>query len=229
MVDGLVVEADIPYTDLVECHGQDCRVPLDALATTEGEGLPTFVLVPGGPVSFAERRYMDALAAAIARRGAVAFLATYRSPATGDTGAESLIDVRCAIRFAREHAPEYGGDPERVILLGHSFGSLLAIQTGVDNDTESPGCSADGNGVPEVVIGLSTFNPDISMEASAGPTFRLAGGSNDPASARGPEMAERLADAGFDAEYLEFEGAGHESMVMPETEGLLDFIFAAVE
>src|SRR6187401_327651 len=50
IVEELVVEADIPYTETVQCGGADCQVPLDALAPDGSDLPPTFVVVPGGPV-----------------------------------------------------------------------------------------------------------------------------------------------------------------------------------
>ena len=36
-------------------------------------------------------------------------------------------DVKLAVAFAREHAPQYGGDPSRTVVLGHSAGGHLAL------------------------------------------------------------------------------------------------------
>jgi acetyl esterase/lipase len=39
----------------------------------------------------------------------------------------TLEDVRRAVEFARERAPEFDGDPARAIVLGHSAGGHLAL------------------------------------------------------------------------------------------------------
>jgi len=170
---------------------------------------------------------MDQLAAAIAGRGGVVFLTSYRSRITGDSETESLLDVRCAIKFARQNTINYGGDPDNVVLVGHSFGSFLAIQTAVNTDVETPHCLAEGDGVPEAVIGLSSFNPNVTGDATSGPSILLVGGSLDPQSQPGAETAQNLVDAGFAAEYLELDGVTHEAMVDPSTPGVLDAIFGA--
>lgn len=185
LVEGLRTEADVPFTEVVACGGLDCTVPLDVLAPTEGEALPTIVLIPGGPVEFHWRRYLDMLAAELARRGAVVFLTTYRSSATGNEESDTLQDIRCSVRYARSVTGDYGGDAKRVVLIGHSIGSELVLQTAVTRETDTPGCVADGDAVPEAVVGLSEFDPTLSIEARSGPPMLLAGGSEDPPSAGG--------------------------------------------
>src|SRR5690606_27836834 len=39
----------------------------------------------------------------------------------------ALEDVKCAIRYMREHAEEYGVDPKRVAVWGDSSGGHLAL------------------------------------------------------------------------------------------------------
>ena len=107
LVAGLRTEADLPYTEPVPCGASECAVPLDVLAPEDGDALPTIVLLPGGPGAFVDRRYLETLAAELAQRGAVVFLATYRSEATGDTIDAGLSDVRCAIRFARDRSNQF--------------------------------------------------------------------------------------------------------------------------
>ena len=114
-------------------------MPLDVLAPEDGDALPTIVLLPGGPGAFEDRRYLETLAAELAQRGAVVFLATYRSEATGDTTDAGLSDVRCAIRVARSRTGEFGGDPDRLVLAGHSFGSSLALETAANAEAETRG------------------------------------------------------------------------------------------
>ena len=207
----------VAITDPVPCGANECEVPVDILAPDTGEDLPTVVLVPGGPGSFGERLYMMDLAAGLAKRGAVVFLAAYRSSVTGNTDEESLPDIRCAVRFARANTSQYGGDPERVVLVGHSFGSELVMRAGVQADAESPGCLADGSGVPDSVVALSEFTDPLTDMTAAGPPLLLIGGADDAFSASGEERAQQLRDAGFEAEYVELEGTDHMEIVSPDT------------
>ena len=228
---GLRTEVDILYTDVVGCGGWgDCTVPLDILAPTDAAGLPTVVLLHGGPIPFHERRYLDVLAAETARRGAVVFLASYRSGATGNPVTDAVVDVTCAVRYARSMTGQYGGDPARVVLVGHSYGSDLALTTAVSAEPETPDCLANGDGRPEAVVGLSGFQPEMGAPSAPGPPILMAGGADDLASLMGPAALKAIKAAGFDAAFQEFPATSHESIVDPaESPATLDLIFKAIE
>jgi acetyl esterase/lipase len=231
LVDGLRTTVDTPFTQVVDCAGRDCVVPLDVLAPITGEGLPTIVLLPGGPVTFEMRRYVDRLAAALARRGAVVFLTTYRSAVTGNAPEldDTLHDVRCSVRYARSVTDEYGGDPSKVFLVGHSVGSKLALQTAVSSESATPGCLADGDGVPEGVVGLAGFDVSLDDAADSGPPMLLVGVPDDPYGAGGAATAEQLRVEGFEAEYREFAETSHNELVDPKMKPeVVDVIFEVV-
>ena len=215
LVAGLQTETDVPYTELVTCGSGECEVPLDILAPEAGEALPTIVLLPGGPSSFADRRYLATMAAATAQRGAVVFLASYRSTATTNSIDDSIHDARCAVRFARSATSEYGGDPDRVVLVGHSYGSDLALRTGTQVEAETPDCLADAGGVPDAVVGLAGFNIRLADAPEVPPRVLLISGSDDRAAGRGEGSATDLRGAGFRAEYVELEGIDHFEIVEP--------------
>jgi acetyl esterase/lipase len=227
LVSGLRTETDVPFTAALPCAAGECEVPLDVLAPETGQALPTIVLLPGGPTSFTNRRYLENLAAGLAQRGAVVFLATYRSIDTGNSIEDSLHDVRCALRYARSRTGDYGGDPERLVLVGHSYGSALALQTGVDTEAATAGCLADENGIPDAVVGLAGFSVDLSAVAASGPPFLLVSGSEDRAAGLGEGTAEELSGAGFEARYVELEGIDHPGIVEPaDAPSVLDMILA---
>lgn len=232
LVEGLRTEVDVPFTQLVSCGAGECAVPLDILAPTDGVALPTIVLLPGGPPPFEHRRYLEQFAAELARQGAVVFLAVYRSPASGHPEGFRLPDVRCAVRYARSVTAEYGGDPTRVVLVGHSVGSDLALQTAVDPEGDTPDCLTDGDGIPESVVGLSGFQGVVlDGAADEGPPMLLAWGTADEVYGEGgPELTDALIAAGFDAEYREFDGVDHPGIVDPAAApGAIDLVFEAVQ
>jgi acetyl esterase/lipase len=229
LVAGLQTEVDVPFTGLVDCGRGECAIPLDVLAPIDGSALPTIVAIPGGPGNFAYRRYMDLLVTELARQGAVVFLATYRTEASGSSLREAPMDVRCAIRYARSITGEYGGDPETLVLVGHSLGSNLVIQTAINPEADTPGCLAEGDGVPEAVVGLSSFQFSLADAADSGPPLWLVAGELDPASAGGRGGAQRLRDAGFEVDFRELADTGHTEIVEPAlTPAVVDVIFEAV-
>ncbi len=219
---------DVPITALVPCYARECEVPADVISPVSGGRFPTIVLLPGGPTVFGERRYVQGLAVALAERGAVVFLATYRSPITQNTEEESLLDVRCAIRFARANAATYGGDPERVTLVGHSLGGELAIEAAVRPDAESPGCLAEGSGIPDAVVALAPSGVPVREIGEARPPLMLVTGSLDPANFSGRSLTDRLEDEGFDATFVELDGIDHEAIIEPDlSPSVVDLIFDA--
>jgi acetyl esterase/lipase len=95
------------------------------------DDLATIVLLHGfgrnsGSADFPLRRF----APEIARLGAVVFEFHWQS--SGIT-ADSQADLSCIGPFTKAHAAKYGGDPDNVIIVGHSWGaetgSTLALSS----------------------------------------------------------------------------------------------------
>jgi acetyl esterase/lipase len=158
---------DIIVTDPVPCGGETtCQLKVDAFALPAGAdvpggtGRPVVVMIPGGPLPPGNRTYLWGLARIVAGRGAVVFTADYRSsPAYGGGYPSTFGDVACAIRSARQRAPELGGDPGRVTLVAHSFGGFpgtgMALSA-TDYATEGEGClAAPGEGRPDAFVGIA--------------------------------------------------------------------------
>lgn len=225
-VDGLRTEPDIVYTDDVDCGGPLCRVPGDVLAPADAADAPTVVMLGGGATPFAERRYQQDLAVALAERGAVVFLLSYRSAATGNYDSDSFNDARCAVNFARANAAEYGGDPGRVVVVGHSMGGMLGLAIATEPEEDGEGCLAEGDGKPDGVIGLGAPRPRSIGTAAGAPPLWLFAGSDD-GDADG--SAQRLRDAGFDAQAVELPSVTHEGITDPAAApGIVDLIMDAL-
>ena len=97
-----------------------------------GSGGPVLIHLHGGGFSFAPGRksfYARRLLFRLARQGWVCISATYRlQPAA--TFPDELIDVKKVIAWARARAREHGGDPDRIVLAGSSYGARLATLAG---------------------------------------------------------------------------------------------------
>ena len=89
-------------------------------------GRPVLVYVHGGGWVLGMRVFQGLpLMRHLAARGWVCFSIDYRvSPRA--TFPDHLIDVKRALAWVREHAEEYGGDPDFVVLCGNSAGAHLA-------------------------------------------------------------------------------------------------------
>jgi acetyl esterase/lipase len=99
-------------------------------------GCPTLVYVHGGGWILGFRRFQGLpLMRHLAARGWVCFSIDYRlSPRA--TFPDHLVDVKRALAWVKEHAEEYGADPEFVVVCGNSAGAHLAsLATLTANDT----------------------------------------------------------------------------------------------
>jgi acetyl esterase/lipase len=202
---------------------------MDVVAPPDGENLPTIVLVHGGPIPFDGRRQLQSLATALADRGAVVFLTTYRSSATGNGQTDSLADLRCAVSYARTASPDYGGSPDRVVYVGHSFGSNLGLQLAISPNADASSCLGSGVSVPDAVVAIAGFLVTMTGAADTAPPMSLVGASDDTVALGGAATAERLREAGFDARYTEVGGVDHFTVVDPALNpAIVDLVFESV-
>jgi acetyl esterase/lipase len=91
-----------------------------------GAGRPVLLYIHGGAWTIGDKREQGLpMMHHLAELGAVCFTANYRlSPKA--TWPAHLDDCRLALRWVREHAAEYGGDPARIVVSGGSAGGHLA-------------------------------------------------------------------------------------------------------
>ena len=107
-------------------YGQDQRHKLDVYRPEGKSGVPIVVFIHGGAYVRGDRN-MNAevyanVAMYFARQGLVGVNATYRlAPAAQwPAGAE---DVGALVRWLQTNASTYGGDGQRIYLVGHSAGA----------------------------------------------------------------------------------------------------------
>ena len=136
--------ADVAYGPHVQ-HRLDVYVPDAALP-------PLVVFWHGGRWSVGDKADYRFVGAALADLGCVAVLPNYRLyPEVKMAG--FMDDTARAARWAATHAAEYGADPNRLYLMGHSAGAHLAALVTLDVRY----LGADGQAPPRIagVIGLS--------------------------------------------------------------------------
>jgi acetyl esterase/lipase len=92
---------------------------------------PVLVFFYGGSWNSGRRQDYAFAGRALASRGFVTIVPDYRLyPEVRYP--EFLHDGAAAIRWARDHAAEYGGDPNRIVLAGHSAGAYNAAMLALD-------------------------------------------------------------------------------------------------
>ena len=152
--------ADVAYGPHVQ-HRLDVYVPdaapfapaADSAAHQGSRLLPPLVVFwHGGRWSVGDKADYRFVGAALAELGCIAVLPNYRLyPEVKMAG--FMDDAACSARWAAAHAAEYGADPSRLYLMGHSAGAHLAALVTLDLRY----FGADGQAAPRIagVIGLS--------------------------------------------------------------------------
>lgn len=133
----------------------DVHLPPPA-QNTAGSAPPTIVLVHG---CCGDRSDLGKLAEALAESGAVVLNADWAGIDADARFPEAYEDVACAVRFAREQAAAFGGDPARVVLAGWSDGALVASVVAAGGDTfDARRCRhPDASARPDAVVGIAGF------------------------------------------------------------------------
>ena len=207
------------------------RVPKEA-----GGPWPVAVFFYGGSWDTGRRQDYNWVGRALAAKGFLTVVPDYglypevRYPAFLEDGAR-------AVRWAQDHAAAFGGDPERIALIGHSAGAYNAAMIALDRRyLDAAGVEARriralaGLSGPYDFLPLSdpiairTFGaaadlpgtqPLSFVRADAPPAF-LATGDKDtvvyPRNTR--KLAARLREAGVTVEERRYEGLDHVGMVL---------------
>ena len=124
------VEASLPAgTRVVRdvAYGSDPRQRFDVYAPAQAQGAPLILLVHGGGWRRGDKAMPGVVANKVAYwvpRGAVVISVNYRMlPDTPPL--EQARDVARALALAQRRAHEWGGNPARFVLMGHSAGAHL--------------------------------------------------------------------------------------------------------
>lgn len=218
---------DVPY-------GPEVRQRLDVYAPDRAAHGPVIVFWHGGSWSTGNKRQYRFVGDALAKHGFVAVIPNYRlHPAVKFPA--FMDDAALAVAWVRLHASEYGGDPDRIVLMGHSAGAQIATLLAYDGTylkrAQVPIACIRG------VIGLSgpyALDPDTQLlrtifaqpythkdwqplafaTAHSPPTLLLHGLKDDVVYARHAEqLREALQAAGVRVETQFFPDAGHAATV----------------
>lgn len=114
------VKRDIPYAE--PAHE---RQVLDIYAPKGAKNLPVVFWIHGGGWQVGDKRDVQVKPQVFVDKGFVFVSTNYRLLPDVDMG--TLIrDVAKSLRWVHDHIAEYGGDPKRILVMGHSAGAQLA-------------------------------------------------------------------------------------------------------
>ena len=150
-------------------YGEGPRRKLDIYAPKGAKtSLPVLVYFYGGGWNSGRRQDYTFAGKALASRGFLTVLPDYRLyPEVRYP--DFLKDGAEAIRWVQDHAAEYGGDPSRIVLAGHSAGGYNAVMLALD--TEFVRAAGVRPGVIKAAAGLAgpydfaPFNEPYSRNA----------------------------------------------------------------
>lgn len=221
-----------------QSFGADPRQTLDVYAPKRPSpaSRPVVVFLYGGSWQGGDKALYVFVGAALARRGFVTVIPNYRLYPQVRWPA-FLEDNAKAVRWARDHARDYGGDPNDLFLMGHSAGAYNAAEltfdkrwlTAVGMDPARDlrgmvGMSGPYDFLPlrdeklKVIFGPVEQRPDTQpinhVDGSAPPALFLQGLADkvvDPGNS--PRMAARIRAAGGQAQVIDYPRVGHMSMM----------------
>jgi len=112
-------------------YGEGARRKLDVYAPETPGPHPVIVFIYGGSWSSGRRQDYAFAGAAFASRGFVTVVTDYRLvPEVRFPG--FVEDCAAAVRWVADHIGEFGGDPSRIVLVGHSAGAYNALMAALD-------------------------------------------------------------------------------------------------
>ncbi|MFD2570803.1 alpha/beta hydrolase [Spirosoma soli] len=95
-------------------------------------GYPVVVFIHGGSWDSGNKNIYTFVGRRLAKQGVVAVVINYRLAPTVEVPAMA-DDCARAVLWTTEHIAEYGGNPNRVFVMGHSAGGGLAALLATDN------------------------------------------------------------------------------------------------
>ena len=139
-------------------YGPESRQQLDVYSPKDAQDRPVVVFFYGGSWTAGRRGLYRFVGAALAERGIVTVVPDYRLypqvkfPVFLDDGA-------LAVAWVQKHAQEFGGDPQRIVLMGHSAGGHEAAFLAYDRQLLQKAGAR-----PESIVGLVGLSGPYALE-----------------------------------------------------------------
>jgi acetyl esterase/lipase len=214
--------------------GPDPRQRIDLYAPrVAGTGkLPVIVFIYGGSWSSGTKDGYAFVGRALAARGFLVAIPDYRL-VPQIRYPVFLEDNAAAVRWVRVHAAEHGGDPDRLILAGHSAGAYNAAMLALDPRWLGPDRKAvrgliglagpydflpfDGDVVKETFAGVSdpvSTQPVTYVSADSPPAFLATGDEDTTVFPRNSDaLAARLKHQNVSVTRMTYPGIGHVGLI----------------
>ena len=228
------IEKDIPYHQDAGDYARE-RCTLDFYYPSELQDFPTIVWFHGGGLEGGNKE----IPAQLQKKGWVVVGVNYRLlPKV--TVRETLDDAAEAVAWVFRHAAEYGGDPAKVVVTGHSAGGYISLMLCL-NKAWLAGYGADADsvwmyipfsgqavthynvrkmqGLQPLQVTIDEFAPIYWVRADCPPLVLICGDRELELYGRYDEnqyLARMMKLVGHEKTYLyELDGHGHNTMVGP--------------
>lgn len=145
-----VTDKNISYTKKTDAYAEE-RLKLDIHYPADTIGVPVIVWFHGGGLTGGNKH----IPAELSEAGYVVIAPNYRL--IPNVGVDECIDDAAeAIAWTFAHAADYGGDPSKIFVAGHSAGGFLTSMAGLDKSRlEKYGIDADS------IAGLIPFSGQV--------------------------------------------------------------------
>ncbi len=112
-------------------YGPDAKQRLDVYAPDGAKGAPVLIFVHGGEWTKGDKADVSYKPRFFNEHGIVFVSVNYRL-APSAKHPDHVSDVTAAVRWVHEHAGEFGGNPRKIVLMGHSAGCHLVTLAALD-------------------------------------------------------------------------------------------------
>jgi acetyl esterase/lipase len=126
------VRADEPKLDIAYASPAHALQKLDIYAPAGAKNLPVVFWIHGGGWQTGDKSQVQMKPQFFMEKGFVFVSTNYRLLPEVDMKT-IIADVALAIHWVHDHIAEYGGDPKRLLVMGHSAGAQLAAIVSIDD------------------------------------------------------------------------------------------------
>jgi acetyl esterase/lipase len=123
----LNVKRDLPYAEPA-----DPRQKVDIYSPERAKDRPVVFWIHGGGWQTGDRTMIQVKPQAFVDKGFVFVSTGYRLLPNVEMGT-IFRDIAKSVRWVHEHIAEHGGDPKRILVMGHSAGAQLAALICIDD------------------------------------------------------------------------------------------------